>query len=418
MQRSFNRTVATFLSVATAGLAVAAGQAIAGTPSPDDGTTTGTALDSAGSLTQLFAPGEVDISTLGVSPTDLLGVGPNASTSTPGGNLIVAPPLSTNCPNAQYNSIQAAVNAAPSGAMIKVCAGTYIEQVTIPASKSDLTLYSVPDLQAVIKAPPLMTSPKAIVRVNGAQNITIRHFTITGPGGGPCDSLEYGVRVDGGGSATITDNHITQIEDMPFGGCQNGVAVRIGQMSLGETGSGTVVHNLIDQYQKGGTVVDNAGSSAEVAFNDIEGFGPTSATAQNGIQASRGADADIHQNVVSKNNYIPSTNDATGILLFQENNTGTSVHDNSTTLNDDGIYLSETTGTLISHNSSANNDVTGITADSSSSSNTISYNHASGNLIDCEDDSAGTGTAGTANFWIKDFGKTESRLGICKQTGP
>jgi len=75
-------------------------------------------------------------------------------------------------------------------------------------------------------------------------------------------------------------------------------------------------------------------------------------------------------------------------------------------------------GMPIAHNSSANNDVTGITADSASSSNTISYNHASGNSIDCEDDSTGAGTAGTANFWIKDFGQTESPPGICKQTGP
>ena len=59
-----------------------------------------------------------------------------------------------------------------------------------------------------------MTDPKAIVRVNGAQDVTIRHFTITGPGGGGCDSIRYGVRVDGDGSALITDNHITEIRDM------------------------------------------------------------------------------------------------------------------------------------------------------------------------------------------------------------
>jgi len=39
-------------------------------------------------------------------------------------------------------------------------------------------------------------------------------------------------------------------------------------------------------------------------------------------------------------------------------------------------------------------------------------------MFDCEDDSTGGGTAGTANFWIKDFGQTESPPGICKQTGP
>lgn len=228
--------------------------------------------------------------------------------------------------------------------------------------------------------------------------------------------------MSGGGSALITDNHITQIHDTPFCGTQNGLGVAVGRALAPDgptTGSATVVHNLIDQYQKGGVLVDNAGSSAEVAFNDIEGFGPTTTIAQNGIQASRGANADIHQNVVSKNDFLQTFQDAssTGILLFQEHNSGTSVHENSSTLNDDGIYLLDVIGMPIAHNSNTN-DFTGITADSSSSLNTISYNHASGNSIDCEDDSAGTGTAGTANFWIKDFGQTESRPGICKQTGP
>lgn len=401
--------------------ALGAGQAFARSPVPADGTAADTATDPAGAtidLTQLFAPGEVDLSQLGASPTDLLGVGPTASTSDAGGPLVVAPIGSTMCPTAQFHTIQSAVDAAPAGSTIKVCAGTYVEQVSI--TTDGLTLYSVPDLGAIIKAPAVMTSPKAIVRVNGAQNVTLRHFTITGPGGGPCDSLEYGVRVDGGGSATIADNHITKIEDTPFGGCQNGIGVRIGQMFTGDTGSGSVVHNQIDEYQKGGVVVDNAGSSAEVAFNVVQGVGATPLIAQNGIQISRGATGDVEHNTVSMNNYALPTTDSVGILLFMDSNSGTVVSHNDTSLNDDGIYLFDgVAGTEISNNSSSQNDVTGITADSTASSNTISMNKASGNgVFDCEDDSFGTGTAGTANFWVQDFGMTESRPGLCKQTGP
>ena len=40
------------------------------------------------------------------------------------------------------------------GDKIKVCRGVYLEQVTIPDEKDGLTLFSVPALQAVIKAPP------------------------------------------------------------------------------------------------------------------------------------------------------------------------------------------------------------------------------------------------------------------------
>jgi hypothetical protein len=309
--------------------------------------------------------------------------------------------------------------------MIKVCAGTYIEQVTIPAGKDGLTLYSVPDLQAVIQAPPVMIGRKAIVEVDSSQNVTLRHFTITGPGG-PCgNSIRYGVFVGEGGSALITDNHITQIHDTPLCGTQNGLGVAVGRTLPPDgptTGSATVVHNLIDNYQKGGVLVDNGGSSAEVAFNDVEGIGPTPLIAQNGIQASRGATADIHHNTVSQNNYASPGTDSTGILLFNENNSGTSVHENSTFLNDDGIFLfSGVVSALISHNNSSNNEMTGITADSTTSTNTISYNKATGNLVDCEDDSppsaAGTPPS-TSNFWIKDFGLTENKPGLCKKATP
>jgi hypothetical protein len=49
-------------------------------------------------------------------------------------------------------------------------------------------------------------------------------------------------------------------------------------------------------------------------------------------------------------------------------------------------------GVQIGHHSSIQNDATGITADSTTSNNTISYNKASGNgTFDCEDDSVGAG---------------------------
>src|SRR2546430_1990398 len=129
------------------------------------------------------------------------------------------------CKGAQYPTIQAAVTAASPGSDIVVCAGTYVEQVTIPAAKNDLILRSEKPLAAIIQAPAVMSGNKAIVTVAGAQNVTIKGFTITGPGGGGCDSIRWGVRVDSGGSATIRENHITEIHDTPFSGCQNGIGI-------------------------------------------------------------------------------------------------------------------------------------------------------------------------------------------------
>ena len=404
--------------------------ALADNVSPDDTPSAGSASPSNLQInpTGLFALGEVDPSTLGASPTDLVGVGPTASTSDPGGNLVVEPLGSTECPDAQYNSIQAAVDAASPGATIKVCAGTYTEQVAIPAGKDDLTLYSVPDLQAIIRAPAVMTSPKAIVRVNGAQNATIRHFTIEGPGSYGCDSIEEGVRVDAGGSALITDNHISNIQDSPFSGCQNGIGIRIGRNFDGTYGSATIVHNLIDNYQKGGIVVDGQLASgapvshAEVAYNQVQGVGPTPLIAQNGIQVSRGAVADVHNNTVTGNAYAPQTVTSVGILLFEDSSPDTQVAHNDVYANDEGIGLYTTTNTTISHNNAHDNlSGDGLFADTDTANNVISYNRFENNTpFDCEDASAGTNNppANVANFWVKDFGDTESTPGLCKHASP
>ena len=147
------------------------------------------------------------------------------------------------CPNAEYTTIQAAVNAADPGDRIKVCRGTYPEQVTIPAAKSGIMLFSAGYLEAVIKAPPVMIDPGDIVHVQGARNVTIRHFTISGP---LPDMLfcslftRTGVKVDGGGSLLLTNNHITEIRSASplLRGCQNGIAVRAGSRARLDDRSG------------------------------------------------------------------------------------------------------------------------------------------------------------------------------------
>lgn len=247
-------------------------------------------------------------------------------------DLNVANPSSpANCAkNAQYMTIQAAVTAAAPGDHIKVCPGTYPEQVRIPAGKDGISLQGngnprdanqPANQQTVIKAPPAMVSPKSIVEVSQSQNVKIMGFTISGPGDGGCDSIEEGVRVDQGGSADIEQNHITQIEDTPPGGCQNGVGIQVGRNAESTTGTATIKNNTIDQYQKGGIVVDNTGSSADIENNLVLGQGTAIAKiAANGIQISRGATAKVANNTVAGNQYSLAESTGTesiGILLYQ-----------------------------------------------------------------------------------------------------
>ncbi len=404
-----------FLVVLVAAFSLSAGPALA-EPEPFDGNSSAAQPLGTPLLTQLFGLGEVDLATLGVNPLELATVGPSLAPTAAEDNVLIVDD-GLDCPNAEYLTIQSAVDAATPGDMIKVCRGTYIEQVTIPAGKDGITLFSVPALQAVIKAPPVMLDPKAIVLVRGAQDVTIRHFTITGPGAGGCDSIRWGVRVDSLGSALITDNHITEIRDLGMSGCQNGIGVLLGrnrpELNDNSPGSGQVVHNLIDHYQKGGVVVDNTGAlTGEVAYNEVTGT-PSPIIAQNGIQMSRAARGEAHHNKVSLNQYLPGGVEATGILLFS-NTQPVRAHHNEIFLNDSGATVwMTTTNAEISYNNARNNEF-GVVAYAPSSTNLITHNKAFENTsFDCRDDNVPT-----TNRWVKNLGRTESQPGLCKRAGP
>lgn len=314
------------------------------------------------------------------------------------------------CPDAQFTSIEAAVQSAGPNDTVQVCAGTYQETVTV--DKPGLKLYSTPRQAAVIKAPPVIpTATGAIVDIT-APGVNLERFTITGPGGGPCNSLRYGVFVGGGGSAQITDNRITEIRDNPFGGCQNGVGVRVGSQFLQQVGHATVFGNFIDRYQKGGVVVDGPNSTATVQQNRVVGAGPTGTIAQNGIQISRSADADVLQNIVEDNSFSgPPIASSTGILLYQVAGRGVDVQNNEATRNDDNLGAYETTGTVIEQNDFWKSSLyDGIYMNDDTSGNLLRVNYLRNNtLFDCED-------AGS-NTWQNNDGVTQNRPGLCAPNG-
>jgi hypothetical protein len=288
-----------------------------------------------------------------------------------------------------FKTIQAAVTAAQSNDTILVDPGTYKEQVLIDNtghSRDNLTIEGSGQNSTFIQAPTLSgVNHNAIVEISGAQNVTIENFTIEGPSGVANSGGElFGIRVDNGGSATITQNHITKIEDTPFGGVQEGIAIDVGRASDGTTGTAIISYNTIDQYQKGGILVDNAGSSAEINHNTIIGAGPTTAIAQNGIQISRGATADVSYNNISGNEYTPDPQ-ATGILLFS-NPVAVTVTHNVLSNNDYGIALDTVAATPTDH---------------------VNFNVISGSTVAGLLNDNGSGTLdATNNYWNSPTGPT------------
>jgi parallel beta-helix repeat protein len=349
------------------------------------------------------------------------------------------------CKKADFTSIQAAVTAAQPNDKVKVCPGTYNEQVIIGPGKDRLKLESQKPLAAVIKAPPTIAADlvnfKSLVRVSQSREVSIRAFTISGPGPGPCDTIRSGVRVDNGGDADIEHNHITLIRDTPFSGCQNGNAVQIGRNNPADGGptaaTARVSHNTIDNYQKSGVVVQSAGSAAKVDHNEITGIGPTPTIAQNGVQVGVAGTAEVTHNEISDNQFSPQTFASAGVLLFDA--PGTEVAHNDIARNDEGVYV-QTDGAVVAHNTSndntfdgiglvdandndiahnkaSGNGFDGIYAGSDTADNLIEHNLLEGNVEhDCHDDSTGPNNppALVANLWVKDHGETENREGLCE----
>ena len=263
-----------------------------------------------------------------------------------------------------------------------------------------------------------MTAPDAIVLFDGAiTGDSIKNFTVTGPlpDGIFCGSDGWGVKVQGGATAAITNNHITKVwsGDPTLRGCQQGLAIGVGRNSTGQIGHATITGNTIDQYQKGGIYVDGAGSSATVKSNIVTGVGTTPDIAQNDIYMSRNAVGNVSLNTVTDNSYADLNVAASaGILLFGANG-ATKVLTNTTSGNDANIWLSNQVGMLVKDNS-ADGGSWGLVTDPDALNNRFLSNTASGNSAnDCEDDSTGSGTAGTGNTWRGNTGTTASPAGIC-----
>ena len=114
---------------------------------------------------------------------------------------------------------------------------------------------------------------------------------------------------------------------------------------------------------------------------------------------------------VNNNAVVGSTFD--GITL--DTSTGTSVQNNRSQSNDQGVGVYTTMNATLSNNQAKNNRSNGFYAYFDTSGNTFQNDQARGSgMFDCRDDSSGGGTAGTANFWLNDQGTTSSPAGICR----
>ena len=259
----------------------------------------------------------------------------------------------TSCADPGYSSISTALTAASAGDTIRVCAGTYDEQLAITQgvtlqAKGPVTVVgpaNFPTNATTCDTDGGSQPNQDVVDICGPGTVTISGFTFQGswPSNACYDSI-YGVAVLGGANLVMNNSTVENIGGDPQSdGCQGGVGIEVGLALSGTTsdpGTATLNNDVVTTYQKNGITVDGAGSNAAINDATVTGTGPTTAIAQNGIQVSDFATARINSGSVSGNECNVSVcgpngftqTQSCGILLFDAglvtvNATGSSAND-------------------------------------------------------------------------------------------
>jgi hypothetical protein len=294
------------------------------------------------------------------------------------------------CGTPAFNSVQAAVNAAPAGSTIQLCPGTYTEQVqitknlTITGQNSPtLRLPSTPADSSTTCDTSIPVSYQANqdeVSICGAAKVTITGVRIYAawPAATCYDSM-YGVFVGGGATLTLSSSSIVAAGARPINGCQGGIGIQIGttRTSPAEVGHLTASKISVAGYQKNGIDVVGAGSTGTISNSIISGAGETTAIAQNGIEVADGALATLRINTITGNECDVAScgpdsllDTQSGGILLLDAASGTLVSQETIADNDIGIYFeSDTTPApktftvKLSTNTLTNNRYEGVVLD-------------------------------------------------------
>ena len=330
------------------------------------------------------------------------------------------------CPSAAYTDINTAISAANTGDTIVVCPGTYDattvdKRLTLSGYTKDLSgkLSTCSDR---LHFPADQTTKDSIVAgfYVAADFATIKGFTVTAP--------ESGINIPFGTDGVWVTRNVLQ--DNSIGVNLNGTMSRVENNcfrdnNAGGSASGTGVYS--DQGLKSAGISRNVfvnNTAAAITLLDAAGIGSLDAVkVQNNVSSD---DGDLISITGSTNSLIRqnTSTGAVGAGIFVEMgfaaNSNLEISNNTLNSGDDiGINAADTglEDSTIKGNTAKGNASVGILVQANSTDNSIVNNDFRGNFgpVDCADLTSGAGTAGTANTWKNDKGKTAFPAGICKK---
>jgi nitrous oxidase accessory protein NosD len=220
------------------------------------------------------------------------------------------------CPFAMFSHIQDAVNAASPGDSIRVCKGTYVEQVSINKPldiDADFGAVLMPTAMQANTSSLFDASPIASgIVVSNTTGVFISGLTVdlANAGISECGPDLIGITFQNA-SGRVSHNVVKNTKlSSSLNGCQSGTGIFV-QSGNGGISKVEVVHNTIHDYQKNGITGDEIGTFLIAKKNTVTGLGPTTGAAQNGVQIGFGATGLILENNVTNNVWAPCTSVAT-----------------------------------------------------------------------------------------------------------
>lgn len=156
---------------------------------------------------------------------------------------------------------------------------------------------------------------------SGGATMHVTNLTIEGASSAiNCDTFTGIQFANAGGSVTNTTvDHLLR-DDPAARGCQNGLGIYAKNADGRPSREITITGNTVTDYNKNGITV-NGPVVATISGNVVAGSGPVpfGFAAQNGIQVAFGASALVTGNTVSGNDYLPESDVACGVLVYQAN---------------------------------------------------------------------------------------------------
>jgi nitrous oxidase accessory protein NosD len=272
------------------------------------------------------------------------------------------------CPAAKFTSIQDAINAANPGSLIRVCPGTYREQLSVNKSlriEGDNGAIVLPSSMVANSTGSSGTPIAAAILVKDAAKVEIEGLIVDTANNGitECSPNLIGILYQNS-SGSIEHNAVRNTKlSVSLNGCQSGDAIVVQSLG-GETSKVSIDDNSVHDYQKNGITGNESGTEVTITNNVVTGLGPTTGAAQNGIQIGFGAKGGILHNTVTDNMWSPCVSlancafNATGILVFQSDDVR--VEHNSVATNQVGIFAGGQDAKIESNNISNSLVLVGI----------------------------------------------------------